>query len=456
MISCSTQKLSVQKKKTKELTPLALSLMSADPENRPLLEEQLSFIDADCGYEKWRNIIWSLQSTGFLFAVEVARAWSESAPDRFEEKAFMTVVESFDSAKGITLGTVIHHAKEAGWEPKANVFKNEHNRFNFLTSAELQNLPALKWRIKNVLPERGLASIYGQSGSGKTFLVLDLLARIATGEDYFGHKVNPCPVTYVALEGKGGIRKRVQAWEQHHAKKLPSSFRIILDQLSLFNSDAAVFAEAVKAMNLNDGVIVIDTLNQSAPEADENMSKDMGIILANAQLLQRLTGCLVILIHHTGKDASRGLRGHSSLLAALDVAIEVKGLEGVREWRISKSKDSDGSQKYSFELRQVPLGVDEDGDPVDSCVVKIASTLFAPAPEPKGKNQITVLNALKQLMGNSKTLSISETEKVAINTLEGIADKHRKARAREALEGLVKNGNLTKTSEAYRLVGGAE
>ena len=302
MISCSTQKLSVQKKKTKELTPLALSLMSADPENRPLLEEQLSFIDADCGYEKWRNIIWSLQSTGFLFAVEVARAWSESAPDRFEEKAFMTVVESFDSAKGITLGTVIHHAKEAGWEPKANVFKNEHNRFNFLTSAELQNLPALKWRIKNVLPERGLASIYGQSGSGKTFLVLDLLARIATGEDYFGHKVNPCPVTYVALEGKGGIRKRVQAWEQHHAKKLPSSFRIILDQLSLFNSDAAVFAEAVKAMNLNDGVIVIDTLNQSAPEADENMSKDMGIILANAQLLQRLTGC------HHGNQSEKTIK----------------------------------------------------------------------------------------------------------------------------------------------------
>ena len=50
----------------------------------------------------------------------------------------------------------------------------------------------------------------------------------------------------------------------------------------------------------------------------------MGQIIAAAKELQTFVGGLVVLVHHTGKDASKGLRGHSSLQAALDAAIEVR------------------------------------------------------------------------------------------------------------------------------------
>lgn len=449
-ISTNSTEVNFPNADVKQLTPLGLSFFKADADNISQLEHQLSFIDADCDYDQWRNIVWSILSTGWECAEDICRMWSKSAPHRFDEQAFINVVESFDYTRGITLGTLMHYATEAGYAPKTDIFKHEHNRFNFLTPSELQSLPPLPWCIKGLLPGRGLGAIYGPSGSGKSFFVLDLLAKLTTGKKFFGYKVKPCPVVYVALEGQGGIKKRIQAWQKHHKHQLPKTFRVIFDEFSLLNSDASKLAEAINVKGLHGGVIVIDTLNQAAPEADENKSQDMGVILANAQQLQRLTDSLVILIHHTGKDASRGLRGHSSLLAAIDVAIELKGVEGVREWRISKSKDSEGAHKHNFELLQIPLGVDKDGDKINSCVVHIP--LFIKPPQPTGKNQLAVLKALESSVSEGGKFSISEAEKISAGALTHIDEKHRKARVMDTLVGLVKNGNLKKTDERYLLV----
>ena len=49
--------------------------------------------------------------------------------------------------------------------------------------------------------------------------------------------------------------------------------------------------------------------NRSAPDADENSSKDMGLIIDGMKKSQRIVK-VVICVHHTGKDVSKGLRGH--------------------------------------------------------------------------------------------------------------------------------------------------
>ena len=81
----------------------------------------------------------------------------------------------------------------------------------------------------------------------------------------------------------------------------------------------------------------------------------MGRIISNAQLLQRETNGLVVLIHHTGKDASRGARGHSSLFASLDAAIEVKRTRRGREWHRAKVKDGEDGVTTPFRLEQLSL-----------------------------------------------------------------------------------------------------
>jgi len=323
--------------------------------------------------------------------------------------------------------------------------------YTFLTTDELQNLPTTKWRVKGLFPEHGLGSIYGPSGSGKSFLALDLMASIACGITFYGHKTTQCPVVYVALEGTGGIAKRVEAYETHHKIKLPPTFRIVTDMLSLFSSEAAVFAEAVIEAGLNKGVIVIDTLAQSAPGSDENSSAHMGMIISNAQLLQRMTNGLVVLIHHTGKDASRGARGHSSLYAALDAALEVKRTQGGLEWLSDKVKDGESGNATSFRLERVVLGKDEDGDEISSCVA--VGDLFRKPPlaQPKGKNQKAVLDALLLKFGAGTTVASDEALDIAKASLTN-QTTNTAQRAKEALKGLLEIGRLVLTGDKYALV----
>lgn len=69
-------------------------------------------------------------------------------------------------------------------------------------------------------------------------------------------------------------------------------------------------------------VVLLDTLNRVAPIADENSPRDMGETQEAAKQLQGMSGGMVVLVQHTGKDATKGLRGHSSRLAAMDVTVE--------------------------------------------------------------------------------------------------------------------------------------
>ena len=324
-------------------------------------------------------------------------------------------------------------------------------KFNFLTTTELANKPPLTWRVKGLLPDRGIASIYGASGSGKSFLALDLMAAVVRSETFYGSKTNQCPVVYVALEGTGGIANRIKAYETHHKVKLPSSFRVVTDMLSLFNSDAEIFAEAVKEEGLNEGVIVIDTLAQSAPGTDENSSADMGKIISNAQALQKATDGLVVLVHHTGKDARRGARGHSSFGAALDAGIEVKRTQGGREWRRAKVKDGEDGLTYHFNLEPVFLGIDEDGDEITSCVA-VGDYFRTKQPKaPTGKHQNSILNALRTNFTTKQWIPVTDVLALAESALpEELRNK--KQRIKEALDVLVQLEHIEQGGDEYKIL----
>ena len=323
-------------------------------------------------------------------------------------------------------------------------------RYRLLKSVDLRNLPPLTWRIHGVLPAKGLASIYGPSASGKSFLALDAAAAIASGEDWFGLRVAQASVVYVALEGEAGLRLRVQAWETHTGRTLPVN--IVLQSFNLNElRDVQDLAAAVLTVG-SGAVILLDTLNRAAPTADENSSRDMGAILEAAKALQLLTSGLVVLVHHTGKDTTKGLRGHSSLFAALDAAVEVTRSGNRREWALTKSKDGEDGLRHAFNLRVIGLGEDAEGQPVSSCVVtpdiSVAQTKRVSVPQ--GGNQKITLEAIKPLFkdgamgkdGAPPYRRSIELEAAITHTASRLtcAKERRQERAREAITGLVARG----------------
>jgi putative DNA primase/helicase len=325
-------------------------------------------------------------------------------------------------------------------------------RYRLLKSDDLRKLPSLAWRIRGVLPSTGLASFYGASASGKSFLAMDAAAAIASGEDWFGLRVAQASVVYVALEGEVGLKLRVQAWETHTDRKLPVN--LVLQPFKLNElRDVQDLAAAVLSVG-SGAVVILDTLNRAAPTADENSSRDMGAILEAAKALQLLTGGLIILVHHTGKDTTKGLRGHSSLFAALDCAVEITRNGDRREWALTKSKDGEDGLRHAFNLRVVGLGVDAEGQPVSSCVVTpdISVAEAKRVNMPQGGNQKIAWEALKPLFkdgtmgkpGAPPYRRCIELEAAITHTTGRLtcAEERRQERAREAITGLVARGVL--------------
>jgi hypothetical protein len=341
----------------------------------------------------------------------------------------------------------------AGEGPAEDEASNEP-RFSLLTADGLRGLPPLAWCVRGVLPVAGVSACYGPSGAGKSFLVLDLLAAIGEGRPWFGRRVKQTPVVYCALEGEAGIRQRVEAWERANDRPFPAGVRMILQPFKLTEPGDVEDLAAAVTQGLGPGAVtVLDTLNRAAPGLDENSSADMGRILEAVKRLQQLTGGAVLLVHHSGKDLTKGLRGHSSLYAALDTAIEVTREGDRRRWRMEKAKDGEDGEGEAFRLSVVDLGTDDEGEPQTSCVVEPDESAER-GPRlalPQGGNQKVVLNALREMVGKVSTFGMHgapnhvpcvQTE----HAVEWIAPRltcepgRKKERTRQALTGLINAG----------------
>ena len=171
--------------------------------------------------------------------------------------------------------------------------------------------------------------------------------------------------------------------------------------------------------------------------------------------MQGLTNGLILLIHHTGKDAAKGPRGHSSLFAALDAAIEVSRVADRREWKVAKSKDGEDGEVHSFRLSIRDLGEDEDGEPITSCAVeRVEAEAHEPRIKlPKAGSQRIVYDALGPLLRVSNVFGKAgapavrpcitlDDAVVSVKDRLTVEPKRRTERAKEALTGLVASGVL--------------
>lgn len=250
------------------------------------------------------------------------------------------------------------------------------------------------WLVKGIVPASGLMCIYGPSRGGKSFLALEWFLRIAHGDEVLGQRTKQTGVAYVGAEASNGLRKRFRAWMREHGRDdEPPPIALIPRGVDFSSPDAPDVDELIDLLTAEDvvfkerggrlGVVVVDTLARAMPGAEENTGADMGAALAAMERIGEALGVLVVLVHHTGKDASKGARGHSSLFAALDTAIELSHDEETceRSIRLAKQKDDEDGRRWGFRLKPVTIGIDGDGDPVTSCVVE-----YVDAPQTKRRD----------------------------------------------------------------------
>jgi len=283
-----------------------------------------------------------------------------------------------------------------------------------------------------VIPAEGVTMVFGASTSGKTFVVLDMAFAIALGQDWRGRKVNQGRVVYVAAEGAAGFRKRLHAYAEHYQINLEDvDLHVVSAAPSLLEREQmAKLADYVNSIG-GCAHTVFDTVAQVTAGGNENSGEDMGKALKNCQDYNRAVGCSSSLIHHTGKDETRGARGWSGIRAAVDAELEVTRNDEARAMKVTKLKDGEEGADFGFKLAVIPLGIDEDGEVIDSCVVEHNDASFNSVKRAKnlGPNEKALRQAIADLaIGSDGFVDLEEAVDGALAYLPAPKEGHRDRR----------------------------
>lgn len=384
------------------------------------LREMLTYLDPNMGNKEWHDLGAALhhETEGSPEGCALWDEWSAEGNGYPGTQYFEHRWEGFDSTKENAI-RIVSYFKQAQEGAKAqgktwNIPKNnpalslppqpDKGHFGLCSFADFiaDEIEEEDWFIEGFLPRADMGMLFGASGSGKSFLALDMCLAISRGVEWNGRWVQQGRVLYVAAEGSRGFRKRGRAYCEFHGLD-PAEFPMqIIHRLIPNLTDAtsvAKLVEDVTALGPFD-LIVLDTFAQVTPGANENSGEHMGDALANCRLIRAPHDSMILLVHHVGKDSSRGARGWSGLKAAADVELEVVNNENARHVEVTKMKDGETGFIQGFTLATVVLGTDSRGDDISSCVVQYNTRGKVSEAETgvKGANKKIVLASLHELL----------------------------------------------------------
>ena len=322
---------------------------------------------------------------------------------------------------------------------QAEISLNEEaEKREYLSSIDELELEEADFLISGILERDSLVGVFGESGAGKTFFVLDALSSVATGIDFHGRPVQQAPCIYVCAEGKRGIVKRNRAWNLGRWKNPDGikAFYPVRCNITLPDDEAEqklislIDGTIQKHKITNPGIIAFDTVARTLV-GDENSNADMSAyIRAMDRIKARYPGVAVLLVHHTGHTEKNRARGASSLKCALDaeiqVAISADTATGKKTMTVSntKMKDAEEFPDIYFEMKAVEVFHDKDGEPQSSLYLE-------------------EIEGATDSRGRDKKTKLSPVEQVGIDSyLEALED---------SIKAKIESGDLTSTSEGVHI-----
>jgi hypothetical protein len=244
---------------------------------------------------------------------------------------------------------------------------------------------------------------YGPPDGGKSTVMIDAACHVAAGLDYCGRRVTQGAVLYIAVERGAVVQRRVLAWCLHHDRMdilLPIVAETIDLRTGIVHADRVIATANAFAEDHGRRVvwIIVDTLNRALAGGDENSSKDMGAVIAAVDRIQRSTGAHCSLIHHVPVDRTDRMRGHSSVLGAVDLTVRVTKDDKVVTVEADKANDLVDKPRFAFRFESVELA--SDGETVTTAPVLIPCDVTEVKPSTKlSKNQQTMFSILHDAGG---------------------------------------------------------
>ena len=323
--------------------------------------------------DKFQTVINALFRLGFTIgdAYALLSRYPDGIAEKFNDRLEGEIERSFKSAARYELDF-------ADWmdnigEDNADGGADNGTKFPFTPFEKIQFSTAPAYLVKGILPREGVGVVWGKPKCGKSFWAYDLVMHVALGWRYRKRRVKQCAVAYLALEGAHGFKNRIAAWRKKHLEGYTNPVPFYLCDRPMPAGLAVSVRWLIESVNKTIGVsapglIVLDTLNRSLA-GSESSDKDMGAYIKAADTLRETFHCFVLIIHHCGLAEERP-RGHTSLTGAVDVQISIKRNEDdIIFTTVEFLKDGEEGATITSKLETVPLGADDDGEHVNSCVI---------------------------------------------------------------------------------------
>ena len=313
---------------------------------------------------------------------------------------------------------------------------------NTYRGSQILELEPQRWNVPGWIPSDSLTVVYAAPGVGKSFYALSLAIECARGGEWVGTKLEPVPVLYVAAERLTTLRDRAEAWSVRSEDLLPSNLLLpdfeTPPQLTNGNHIEALcqYIEAEKVR-----FVVLDTYAMMTQGIDENSSQGTGEIMGALSRIRKAThGGSVMVVHHSGKDSSRGLRGSTALLAAVDMSIEIaSGGDGQISATVRKSNAGAEPMPEWYRIETVPLS------PLDGESRSSAVLIGSGAPSLGGNTEKVILE-----MFTTTYYGLSASKKELLQDLEEQGHKLSESGLRRYLASMVKTGKLTQEGNSSR------
>jgi hypothetical protein len=187
-----------------------------------------------------------------------------------------------------------------------------------------------EWIVEPLLAKRRLVALYSAPKVGKSLLMLELAASMASGQPVLGNPATePIRTLYIDFENdpRGDIRERLRSMDFG-----PDQLENLcyLSYPTLAKLDTAQGAQQLMAAveEYNCQVVVIDTVSRSV-QGDENENDTWLAFYRHTGLLMKQKEIAMIRLDHSGKDESKGQRGGSAKSGDVDAV-----------WRMKKISDN--------------------------------------------------------------------------------------------------------------------
>ena len=211
-------------------------------------------------------------------------------------------------------------------EPKPNGGADSQPA-RFYHISELAALPPPEFLIDKLYVEKTFSLHYGPPKSGKTHIASQVAYDLALGVPHFGRATKQRGTLILAGEGEQAIGLRARAFAKYHGADLEDmDIAVLAERIDLLAQDQTAVVDTVARYYeklKNPGAISLDPWGKFMRSGDENSSVDMGRAIETARLIMEKTECSLFGVHHTPASTTQRPRGHTSLLADVELAMSV-------------------------------------------------------------------------------------------------------------------------------------